>query len=76
MDIMEKRKLRLIVHKHGGVLSNKSDHFLDGKEYEYEAIFNSDEEIEDCLLELNASKSDSTYIEGYLTCFFSLSVID
>jgi len=44
----------------------------DGVQYEYRAVFNEDEEVDEFLEEINASKSDRDIIGGYLTVFFSI----
>jgi hypothetical protein len=69
---MENSYVKSVVKSYGGRLVPNSDPCYDGKYYEYEAIFDSDEQIEDCLGKLNVIKSDTTYLNSYLTCFFSM----
>lgn len=61
----------------GGRCRNRISPIIhDGKEYEYESVWNEPEEIE-AFMEThgdNISKSDTDMVEAYLTFFFSTKV--
>ena len=78
LDNDEPSSIRAKCKEHGGKFLaerlNKvqNTNTYDGVQYEYRAVFNSDEEVDEFLEEINASKSDRDIIRGYLTVFFSI----
>jgi hypothetical protein len=66
----KKLTLAETVRKHGGHLRGPAT--FDGVQYSHHARFNSDEQIDACFEALCPSKSDTSYVDTYLTTFFSI----